>query len=65
MKHEYKKIYIIRNSDNIPLHAQEPMTLQQAVNRYKHEINELKKLGLYQSPYDFNIYDTERHEVVL
>lgn len=65
MKHEYKKIYIIRTSDNIPLHNQIPMTLQQAVNRYNREIAECKRLGIYTSPHDFNIYDTEKQEVVL
>ena len=65
MRHAYKKVFIVRNSDNIPLHNQEYMTLQQAVNRYNREINEAIRLNLFTSHKDFNIYDTERKEVVL
>ena len=64
MKQAYKKVFIVRNSDNIPL-KQEYMTLQQAIYRYNLEIENAKKLGLYESDHDFNIYDTEKHEVVL
>lgn len=65
MKQAYKKVFIIRTQDNIPLYAQEPMTLQQAINRYNREIAEDKRLGLHISDRDYNIYDTERNEVVL
>ena len=64
MKEAYEKVYIVRNSDNIPL-KQEYMTLNQAIQRYNQEINEAKKLGLYVSDKDFNIYDTKREKVVL
>lgn len=64
MNKAYEKVYIVRNSDNIPL-KQEYMTLQQAVHRYNLEIETAKKLNLYESDRDFNIYDTKRHEVVL
>lgn len=64
MKQAYKKVFIVRNSDNIPL-KQEYMTLQQAIYRYNREIAEAKRLGLYESDKDFNIYDTEKKEVVL
>ena len=59
-----KEVYIVRNSDNIPL-RQEYMTLRQAVYRYNLEIENAKKLNLYTSDKDFNIYDTKREEVVL
>lgn len=65
MKHAYKKVFIIRNSDNIPLHAQEPMTLQQAINRYNREIQTDKALGIHTSVKDYNIYDIDRKEVIL
>lgn len=64
MKEAYEKVYIVRNSDNIPL-KQEYMTLQQAINRYNIEIENAKKLNLYESDKDFNIYDTKRNRVVL
>lgn len=64
MKHAYKKVFIVRDCNNIPL-RQEPMTLQQAINRYNREIKEAKKLGLLQSDKDFNIYDIEKGEIVL
>lgn len=64
MKEAYEKVYIVRTSDNIPL-KQEYMTLQQAVNRYNREIAEAKRLGLYESDKDFNVYDTKRKQVVL
>lgn len=64
MNSAYEKVYIVRNSDNIPL-KQEVMTLQQAVHRYNLEIENAKKLNLYTSDKDFNIYDTKRNVVVL
>lgn len=65
MNHPYKKVFIIRNSDNIPLHSQEPMALQEAINRYNREIATDKKLGIHESDRDYNIYDIERNEVIL
>lgn len=64
MKEAYEKVFIVRTADNIPL-KQELMTLQQAINRYNLEIKEAKRLGLYTSDKDYNIYDTKRNEVVL
>lgn len=64
MKEAYEKVYIVRTSDNIPL-KQEYMTLQQAIYRYNLEIQEAKRLGLYTSDKDYNIYDTKRKKVVL
>jgi hypothetical protein len=64
MKEAYEKVYIVRNSDNIPL-KQDYMTLNQAIYRYNLEIANAKKLNLYTSDEDFNIYDTKRHKQVL
>jgi hypothetical protein len=61
----YKRTFIIRTDDNIPLHAQDYMTLNEAIQRYNREIATDKKLGLYDNDNQYNIYDTRTKQVVL
>lgn len=68
-RHAYKRIFIVRDAaTGIPLHEQEPMTMQQAVERYDREVEymvEHFKISRKDAEKAWEIYDIEKEVIVL
>lgn len=60
MKKEYRRVYVVANSDGIPFHAQpeDGYTLREAISRVCREVEENNRLGFEDHESNYIIYDT-------